>query len=103
MMPSGYSPFEDLAARLPSHALPHQEAQYDARTGAPDGSHDLSHLQRVWTNAQTIRAEEGGDPEILLAATILHDCVAFEKDSPLRAEASRFAARRASEFLRALD
>ena len=36
-----------------------------------DGSHDLSHIHRVWTNAQVIQAKEGGDPEILLAPSCM--------------------------------
>ena len=68
-----------------------------------DGSHDGSHLQRVWNNARLIQGKEGGDLQVLLAATLLHDCVAVEKNSPLRAQASRLSAERASEVLAALD
>ena len=68
-----------------------------------DGSHDLSHIHRVWTNAQVIQAKEGGDPEILLAATLLHDCVAVEKNSPLRAQASTLSADRAATILSGLS
>lgn len=64
-----------------------------------DGSHDLAHIHRVWTNARTIQAEEGGDLEILLAATLLHDCVVVEKSSPLRNQASTLSAERASAIL----
>ena len=67
-----------------------------------DGSHDVSHLQRVWKNAATIQAGEGGDAEILLASTVLHDCVAVEKNSPLRAHASRLSAEKATRLLSAL-
>lgn len=67
-----------------------------------DGSHDLSHIHRVWTNAQVIQAREGGDLEILLAATLLHDCVAVEKDSPLRAQASTLSANKAATILTGL-
>ena len=49
-----------------------------------DGSHDLTHIQRVWRNALAIAAAEpAADTELLLAAVILHDCVAVEKDSPI--------------------
>jgi uncharacterized protein len=64
-----------------------------------DGAHDLAHILRVWTNVQCIAAEEGGDIRILAAAVLLHDCVAVEKDSPLRSQASRLAAERAREVL----
>jgi uncharacterized protein len=66
------------------------------------GSHDVAHLQRVWKKAATIQAVEGGDLDILAAATMLHDCVSVEKNSPLRAEASRLAAEKASDILKAI-
>ncbi len=68
-----------------------------------DGSHDLSHLFRVWRNARAIAATEPGcDLGVLVAAVILHDCVAVEKNSPDRSRASRLAAGRAREILAAL-
>ncbi len=93
---SAFALFESLAGQLLPHAIPHAPDDPCAR----DGSHDLSHLQRVWANARRIQAEEGGDLEILLAAAILHDCVAVEKNSPMRSQASHLAADRASEVLR---
>ncbi|QYZ68661.1 HD domain-containing protein [Neotabrizicola shimadae] len=86
-----FAPHSALAARLTPHA---------ASPG--DGSHDLSHILRVWANVRQLMAEEGGDEEILLAATLLHDCVAVEKTSPLRSQASRLAAERAGELLASL-
>jgi uncharacterized protein len=83
-------PFETLAARL----LP---AFGPAGT---DGSHDLSHIRRVWRNAARIAATEPDcDVELLAAAVLLHDCVAVEKNSPLRSQASRLAAARAREVV----
>ncbi|MDF9756153.1 HD domain-containing protein [Pseudomonas hunanensis] len=64
-----------------------------------DGSHDLAHVQRVWSNVRRIQAKEGGDLEVLLAATVLHDCVAVEKNSPLRSQASTLSAKRAAAIL----
>ena len=64
-----------------------------------DGAHDAAHLQRVWKNACAIQQLEGGDAEILVAAVLLHDCVAVEKDSPQRALASWLAAEKASRLL----
>lgn len=84
-----FEPFQDLASLL----LPHAGAT------ASDGAHDLSHLLRVWKNVCAIRNREGGDPEVLVAATLLHDCVAVEKNSPFRSSASRLAAARAGELL----
>jgi uncharacterized protein len=65
-----------------------------------DGSHDRSHLLRVWQNATSITDWEAEcDRAVLIAAVILHDCVAVEKDSPLRSQASRLAASRARTIL----
>ncbi len=72
-----FAPYQHLAAELLKH-LP---------SGQKDGSHDLSHIHRVWVNAQRIWQVEGGDIEVLFAATVLHDCVAVEKNSPLRGQA----------------
>lgn len=93
MTTAPFAPFECLAGLLLPHAM----------GDGSDGSHDLSHLSRVWNNAAAIHAEEGGDGEILLAATVLHDCVSVEKNSPLRARASGLAAEKAAGILAALD
>ncbi len=90
-IPHAFAPHQVLAARL----LP-------ALPDVGDGSHDLAHLLRVWSNVGAIRAAEGGDAELLAAACLLHDCVAVEKNSPLRAQASRLAAARAAEALAGL-
>jgi uncharacterized protein len=84
-----FAPFQDLADKL----IPHTVAE------KVDGSHDVSHLHRVWTNVCAIRDKEGGDHQLLLAATLLHDCVAVEKNSPFRSSASRLAAAKATELL----
>ncbi len=86
---SAFAPQENLAAALLSHIA----------DDAGDGSHDLSHICRVWNNARRIQAEEGGDLRILLAAVLLHDCVRVEKDSPLRSQASSMSARHAQRLL----
>jgi uncharacterized protein len=88
-----FAPLQTLAADLLPHALEPSE----------DGAHDLSHLQRVWHNARTIHAQQGGDLEVLLAAVLLHDCVSVEKNSPLRSQASRLAAEKASAVLADLN
>ncbi|WP_248743876.1 MULTISPECIES: HD domain-containing protein [unclassified Pseudomonas] len=90
---NAFEPLAPLAAELLPHALEPSE----------DGAHDLSHLQRVWHNARILQAEEGGDLEVLLAAVLLHDCVAVEKNSPLRSQASRLAAEKASTVLANLN
>jgi len=87
-----FAPYQHLAAELLKH-LP---------SGQRDGSHDLSHIHRVWVNAQRIRHVEGGDLEVLFAATVLHDCVAVEKNSPLRGQASTLSAEKAASVLAAM-
>lgn len=84
-----FAPFQPLADLL----IPHTVAE------RLDGSHDVSHLHRVWSNVCAIRDKEGGDHQILLAATLLHDCVSVEKNSPFRSSASRLAAAKATELL----
>jgi uncharacterized protein len=91
-MYQAFQPYQELAATLLPHAVQHD-----------DGAHDAAHLQRVWKNATAIQALEGGDPEILVAAVLLHDCVAVEKDSPQRALASWLAAEKASRLLAKQD
>jgi uncharacterized protein len=86
-----FAPHEALAADLLAHA-----------TEGDDGSHDLAHIHRVFKNAMKIQAGEGGDAKILAAAVLLHDCVAVEKNSPLRSQASRLAAEKASGILAGL-
>ena len=69
-------------------------------TEGDDGSHDRSHLLRVWRNATSIAGQEPEcDRSVLTAAVILHDCVAVEKNSPRRSMASRLAASRARTIL----
>lgn len=86
-----FDPYAQLAAAL-RHWLP------DAR----DGSHDLTHLARVWGFARQIQLVEGGSPTILFAASFLHDCVHVEKNDPSRHLAASRSAARASEILRHL-
>src|SRR4051812_41690716 len=63
-----------LAARLLAALRPD-----DAPTGISDGSHDLTHILRVWQSAAAIAGTEPScDVELLAAAVILHDCVAVE-------------------------
>ena len=93
MSANAFTPLISLARELLPHALEPSE----------DGAHDLAHLQRVWHNVRTLQAEEGGDLEVLLAAVLLHDCVSVEKNSPLRSQASRLAAKKAANVLAELD
>ncbi len=89
MTGEAFAPFQRLAAELLKYLPPDQH----------DGSHDLAHIHRVWVNAQRIQRVEGGDLEVLLAAAVLHDCVAVEKNSPLRGQASTLSADKAASIL----
>jgi uncharacterized protein len=95
------SPVTELAAAFAPHAsLAAQLIQF--ATESDDGSHDIAHILRVFKNAMRIHGIEGGNGEVLAAAVLLHDCVSVEKNSPLRAEASRLAAEKAAGILTGL-
>lgn len=85
-----FAPRDDLARAL----IPHLDAA--------DGAHDGGHLVRVWRNVCRIAAREGGDMDVLAAATLMHDAVHVPKDDPRRPLASRLAAERARECLASL-
>ena len=81
-------------AKLAAQLLPALGAEGD------DGSHDRSHLLRVWANASAIADQEPEcELDLLTAAVILHDCVAVEKNSPQRSQASRLSSVRAKAIL----
>lgn len=86
-----FAPYGDLASAL-----------LEDMSSGDDGAHDLAHILRVFRNAMRIHAREGGDGRILAAAVLLHDCVAVEKSSPQRSQASRLAAEMARGLLEAL-
>ncbi|OLP56003.1 phosphohydrolase [Rhizobium rhizosphaerae] len=88
-MAGHFAPFTALAERLLPLSSP----------AGNDGSHDEGHILRVWRNAAAIQAGEGGDPRLIAAAVLLHDCVSVEKTSPQRAQASKLAAERAETIL----
>lgn len=73
---------------------------YQGGHATDDGSHDASHLARVWRLVRQIAVDMPGvDEEALAVATLLHDCVNVEKNSPDRARASTLSANVASELL----
>jgi len=65
-----------------------------------DGAHDLGHVRRVALAAERFARADGAELSVVMPAAWLHDCVAVPKDSPLRSQASRLAARAACDFLR---
>lgn len=95
-----------IRAMHPSHFTPHEsiaDAIIPHLPQTTDGSHDHSHILRVWNNAKAIQAHEGGSLEVLTAAVLLHDCVLVPKDSPKRSQASQLAADKATSVLRSLS
>lgn len=68
-----------------------------------DAAHDLAHIQRVVSNARSIVAKETSDPEVVLAAAWLHDCVILPKNHLDRKKASSLAAQKAGRFLSDTD
>ena len=65
-----------------------------------DAAHDLAHVRRVVRWAVALAAAEDADPDVVLPAAWLHDCVVLPKGSPARARASALAAERAEGWLR---
>lgn len=65
-----------------------------------DSAHDLSHIQRVVSNAKKLLDHENADAEIVIAACWLHDCVILPKNHPDRNKASQMAGKKAFEFLK---
>jgi len=76
-------------------------AVFLARESAGDAAHDEGHVRRVVANARALAAKEGADLAVVLPAAWLHDCVSVAKNSSQRSSASRLAAERAGEWLRA--
>lgn len=66
-----------------------------------DAAHDEGHVRRVVANAKKLAEAERADLAVVLPAAWLHDCVTIPKNSPQRSSASRLAAERAGELLRA--
>jgi uncharacterized protein len=76
-------------------------AAFLAHEIAGDVAHDEGHVRRVVANARALAETEGADLAVVLPAAWLHDCVSVAKNSPERSSASRLAAERAGEWLRA--
>jgi HD superfamily phosphodiesterase len=51
-----------------------------AITGTNDPSHDLLHICRVLKNAEYIASKEGGDLEVIIPSTLLHDVAMYSKN-----------------------
>ena len=64
-----------------------------------DTAHDFAHTKRVVANVKKLLKTEQADPETVLAAAWLHDCVTLPKNHPERKKASAYAANTAVQFL----
>jgi uncharacterized protein len=74
-------------------------SEYLSEVMAVDPAHDISHVKRVVQNTVKLTGVEKGDQAVTIPAAWLHDCVSVAKDSPLRKQASKLAAREAVRFL----
>ena len=84
-------------------SLQQWEAQFESFIAAElgtDAAHGLSHIKRVVSNARRLAATENANPNVVIPAAWLHDCVSVPKNSPQRKMASRLAAERAGDYLR---
>ena len=68
-----------------------------------DPAHDISHIKRVVQNTLQLTESENGNIAVTLPAAWLHDCVSVPKDSPLRNQASKLAAKEAVRFLKSVN
>lgn len=66
----------------------------------PDPSHDILHVGRVVQLAEKLAFEEGADPEVVLPAAYLHDCIYISKTDSRRSQASTLSADKAVQLLR---
>lgn len=71
----------------------------DEQLEEADAAHDRPHIDRVVMAARRLGHEEGAQPEVVIPAAWLHDCVVVPKDDPRREDASTLAAEAASTFL----
>jgi uncharacterized protein len=77
--------------------------EYLSDTMTADPAHDISHVKRVVQNTIGLTEAENGNAEITVPAAWLHDCVSVAKDSPLRKQASKLAAKEAIRFLESVN
>jgi uncharacterized protein len=85
MSPTFPFPWSDpLLARLRAHLA--------AEAFPRDAAHDLGHILRVARLALDMAAEEGADPEVCVAAALLHDLVYRPKNHPESPLTARMAA-----------
>ena len=76
--------FESLLARLREHL--------SSEPFPRDAAHDLGHILRVARLALRLAREEGADPEVCVAAALLHDLVYRPKNHPESPQTAQMAA-----------
>jgi len=79
-----------LDPRFPRHGRLAEEAA--ARTSENDLSHDIFHVERVYSWAIRLAAEAEADPDLAGAAALVHDLVSVPKESMTRSLAGEQSA-----------
>lgn len=65
-----------------------------------DPAHDFEHIMRVYKNVQKIGKKEKANMNLVLAATLLHDIVSYEKSGKRSKTASSESALKAAKILK---
>jgi len=81
---SGFPWFQTLLARLRTHVA---EEPFPR-----DSAHDLGHILRVAHLAHAMAREEGANPQVCVAAALLHDLVYRPKNHPESPQTAQMAA-----------
>lgn len=68
-----------------------------------DSSHDFQHALRVLLNAEMIAKKEGGDSEIIIPSSLLHDAIVYPKNHPDRSKSQLESSIVAAKILDTLD
>lgn len=76
-----------------------KEVALFSQSHSQDSAHDFSHCSRVAGNALLISKDEGGDPEVLVLAALLHDIHNLPKDHPEAKKSSFYSAEAAKKWL----
>jgi len=77
--------------------------QFIENDDSNDAAHDLAHVQRVVNHAKTLLDQTDANPQIVLTAAWLHDCVVLSKNHPDRKISSQLAAKKAEPFIQTLS
>lgn len=91
---------EDLQTWLLSKPVLHTVLAWLKKEAPADAAHDSSHVLRVLNSAWDIAQTEGGDLEIIVAATLLHDAKNLPKGHPKAKSSSSLSAEFAVALLR---